>query len=395
MPPMPDATRKKTIFHHNYAILQASLANLNYLCKRKTAMQKIFFTPGPSALYFTAEHHLKQAVRQGITSISHRSPAFMSIFEEANNNLRELLQLPPDYRLVFTDSASGIWEKMTDALITERSLHMVNGAFAEKFYKVVGNLGKQADSLTSDWGTMPDLSKLPAGPYDLLGVTHNETSTGVRLPLDELYQLKKQLPDSLLAVDAVSSLPVADFDYTRVDTVYASVQKAFGLPAGLGIWLVGPATEERARQVAGKGLARQSMHSLLNLLNQAANWQTPSTPNILGIYLFAKVTADMIDRGIKAIRNDSIYKATIMYNMLDNHPLLRPFVSDKRLRSDTIIIINSGARTQELIDYLDKHKIVVGNGYGKMKGKQVRIANFPTHSKEQFEMLTDLIEKFD
>ena len=97
-------------------------------------MRRVYFTPGPSGLYFTVEHHIKHAIRDGITSISHRSKQFEEIFEEAENNLKLLLQLPDNYQLVFTSSASEIWEKMTDGLISNNSLHIVNGAFSNKFY---------------------------------------------------------------------------------------------------------------------------------------------------------------------------------------------------------------------------------------------------------------------
>jgi len=358
-------------------------------------MRKVYFTPGPSGLYFTVEHHIKHAIKSGVTSISHRSKQFEEIFREAETNLKTLLQLPDNYKMVFTSSATEIWEKMADNLISNKSLHMVNGAFSKKFFTAVHNLNKEADIIESSWGDLPDFNTSTSESYDLIGVTHNETSTGVRTPLDKLYSLKEQHPDSIVAVDAVSSLPVVDFDYSKIDTVYASVQKAFGLPAGLGVWLINDKTEALARKLYEQSNARQSSHNVISLLDQAQKYQTPSTPNILGIYLFSQVVGDMINRGIQQIRNDVIYKSAIMYNMLDQHDIIKPFVQEKTLRSDTIIVIDSGERTSDLKTYLSDHKLEVGNGYGKMMGKQIRIANFPTHSKEQFEMLVDLINKFE
>jgi phosphoserine aminotransferase len=358
-------------------------------------MRRVYFTPGPSGLYFTVEHHIKHAIKSGVTSISHRSKQFEEIFREAETNLKILLQLPDNYKMVFTSSATEIWEKMADSLISNKSLHMVNGAFSKKFYTVVNNLNKEADIIESSWGDLPDFKTSTTESYDLISVTHNETSTGVRTPLDKLYSLKEQHPESILAVDAVSSLPVVDFDYSKIDTVYASVQKAFGLPAGLGVWLINDKTEALARKINEQGNTRQSSHNIISLIDQAQKYQTPSTPNILGIYLFSQVVRDMINRGIQQIRNDVIYKSAIMYNMLDQHDVIKPFIKEKILRSDTIIVIDSGERTNDLKAYLSDHKLEVGNGYGNMMGKQIRIANFPTHSKEQFEMLVDLIEKFE
>jgi len=373
------------------------LANVRIItfASEQFSMRNIYFTPGPSALYFTVEQHLKYAINNGIASISHRSKQFENIFCEAEKNLNQLLNLPDNYQMVFTGSASEIWEKISDGFIENRSLHIVNGAFSKKFASVVSNLGKQADIIEAPWGEVPDYSSINSKPYDVIGITHNETSTGVKTPLESIYSLKQSHPEALLTIDAVSSLPVVDFDYNKVDSVYASVQKAFGLPAGLGIWLLKEKAIEKARKMKERGLLRNSFHNILQLVEQAKKYQTPSTPNILGIYLFSQVTKDMINRGIQQIRNDNIYKAAILYNMLDQHDILKPFVKDNKLRSETIIVIDSGNRTEDLIKFVANHKMEIGDGYGAMKGKQVRIANFPTHSKEQFEMLVDIVEKFE
>ena len=358
-------------------------------------MRNIYFTPGPSGLYYTVDQHIKEAIKTGVASISHRSKAFEQIYREAEENIEELLELPDNYKIVFTNSATEIWEKMVDSLISESSLHIVNGAFSNKFYQASTNLGKKADKLEAPWGELPDLYTTPNGRYDLVSLAHNETSTGVMTPLKDIYELGKHYQEAILAVDVVSSLPVVNLDYSQIDTAYASVQKAFGLPAGLGLWLVNDKTEEKARKVHESGKMRNSFHNILALLDQGKKHQTPSTPNILGIYLFAKVVRDMINRGIQQIRNDSIYKSTILYNLLEQHPSLNPFVEERKLRSETVIVIDSGSKTEEFISYLSNHKMIVGGGYGKMKGQHTRIANFPTHSKEQFEMLVDLIEKFE
>lgn len=376
-------------------IIGHALASIFNFAAELHLMHRVYFTPGPSGLYYTVEHHIKHAIKTGITSISHRSKQFEEIFKEAENNLQELLQLPDNYQMVFTTSATEIWEKMADGLISTKSLHIVNGAFSNKFYSVVKNLNKETDIIESSWGDLPKLNTNSTENYNLIGVTHNETSTGVRTPLNKIYSLKEQHPEAILAVDAVSSLPVVDFDYTKVDTVYTSVQKAFGLPAGLGVWLINDKTEDIARKLNDQGMVRVTPHNIISLIEQARNYQTPSTPNILAIYLFSRVVEDMINRGIQQIRNDIVYKSAIMYNMLEQHDVLQPFVKDKILRSDTIIVIDSGSRTSDLLTYLSEHKLEAGDGYGKMKGKQIRIANFPTHSKEQFEMLVDLIEKFE
>src|SRR5688572_10779529 len=87
---------------------------------------KTNFTPGPSQLYFTIEDHMRTALREGIPSISHRSKQFESIYRETVDGLRELLQLPADYHIYFTGSATEIWERILQNLVIDSSFHFVN-----------------------------------------------------------------------------------------------------------------------------------------------------------------------------------------------------------------------------------------------------------------------------
>ena len=138
----------------------------------------------------------------------------------------------------------------------------------------------------------------------------------------------------------------------------------------------------------------KSYHNIMDLAKYAADFQTVSTPNVLNIYLLSQVSADMLNRSIQMIRSEIRYKAAVFYKMIDSHSKLRPFVSEKPLRSETVIVLSSGEHTKNIIEYLAEKNMIIGTGYGKHKTDHVRIANFPTHSKEQFEMLTDLVEKW-
>jgi len=355
-------------------------------------MHQTYFTPGPSGLYYTVEQHAKKALRSGIASISHRGAEFKDIYKQVDTNLRELLQLPDNYSVLFTNSATEVWDLSAESLIRQKSLHIVNGAFSEKFYKVVNNSEKEALLTSSGWGSFPDIDYELVKQADHIAITHNETSTGVSTPLEIIYKIREENPEAIISVDAVSSLPYLDIDYSKIDSLYVSVQKCFGLPAGLGIWLVNDRCIARAEDILTNKKGLKSYQNLLSLEKQGANYQTVSTPNVLNIYLLAQVTSDMLNRGIQIIRSEIKYKSAIFYKMVENHSKLNVLVEDKILRSDTVIVLKTNNNTQSLITFLAGKKLIVGTGYGSMKNQQVRVANFPTHSKEQFEMLTDLLE---
>lgn len=354
---------------------------------------KINFTPGPSQLYFTVEGHVKQAFKTGVPSLSHRSKEFEAIYAEASNGLKQLLDIPTGFQIVFTASATETWERSIQSFVGDESLHLVNGAFSKRYHEIAHQLGKHATKLEVKEGLAFGDVALPTQSFDMVALTHNETSTGVSLPISYINSFKEKYPNALIAVDAVSSLPYPQFDFTKIDTLFFSVQKGFGLPAGLGVWIVNDRCISRADDLASKGHNIGTYHSLPSLISLASKNQTPETPNVLAIYLLAKVVGDMLQRGAKIIRQETDYKAALLYLALGNHKLAKPFVADPSIRSSTVIVADTGEHTSEIINACKPHGLFPGDGYGKAKASQLRFANFPAHSREQYELLVDVLNK--
>jgi phosphoserine aminotransferase len=357
-------------------------------------MVNINFTPGPSQLYFTVEDHVRQAFKDGVPSLSHRSKEFEKISKEATEGLRELLNIPQGFYFYFTGSANEIWERVIQNLVEDQSFHLVNGSFSKRFYEIALLLNKHPHKLEAENGKGFDATiQVPAGT-ELIAVTHNETSTGISLPLETIYKLKESNPNMLLAVDAVSSLPFPDFDYTKLDSVFFSVQKGFGMPAGLGVWVVNEKCIAKAELLLTKGISIGSYHNIPGFHSHALKNQTPETPNVLGIYLLGKVVNDMLRRGIKTIRQETEYKAALLYQTLKKHALINPFVKDAVFQSKTVIVADTGEHTERITKFLLERGMQPGDGYGPSKKTQLRFANFPTHSKEQYELLADSLDQF-
>lgn len=358
-------------------------------------MLPINFTPGPSQLYFTLTDHVRNAFKEGIPSLSHRSKQFEAIFKETTSGLRNLLGLPADYHIFFTGSATEIWERVIQNLVEQHSTHLVNGSFSARFFETAAQLNKKPFKSEANEGTgFPENIIVPQ-ETELLAITHNETSTGVSVPLEHIYTWRKKYPDTLIAVDAVSSLPYPEIDYSKVDTVFFSVQKGFGLPAGLGVWMVNEKCLAKSERLSKKGMSLGTYHSLPSFLSHSAKSQTPETPNVLGIYLLGKVIGNMLERGIQNIRRETNYKATLLYQLLDSHPILKPFVKDHSARSKTVIVADCGTHVENIARVLKEKGMQPGDGYGSFKKTQLRFANFPTHSKEQYELLVDTLQAYN
>ncbi|QCK15863.1 aminotransferase class V-fold PLP-dependent enzyme [Mangrovivirga cuniculi] len=357
-------------------------------------MHQLYFTPGPSALYPTVNLHLKDALSKGYLSASHRSAAFKDIYKETENNLRTLLSLPDNFSILFTSSANEAWERLIQNTVENKSLHLVNGAFSKRFADIASAYNKDAIVYSAKEGEVVHVDEIKEDQeVELIAITHNETSTGVSQPLEDIKKLRNKFPDALITVDAVSSLPIVDLPYDLIDSAYFSVQKCFGLPAGLGVWIVNQNCIEKAEKLENKGIITGSYHRLLAMYKKGKDFQNVETPNVLGIYLLGKVAGDMLTKGIGQIRNETIYKAGVLYYGLQTHPLLNPFVNDEKIRSQTVCVFNTNGESERIINELKKKHMVIGSGYGSFKSNHIRIANFPATGKEQIEMLADKINE--
>ena len=351
------------------------------------------FTPGPSQLFFTVEDHVRAAFREGIPSLSHRTKEFEIISKGTTDGIKELLGIPSHFHVFFTSSATEIWERSIQNLVASKSMHFVNGAFSKRYYEIAAQLGKSPKKIESPAGHGFSMDIPYEEGVELVALTNNETSTGVSLPMNFINQFREQYPDALIAVDSVSSLPYPQFDFSKIDTLFFSVQKGFGLPAGLGVWIVNDRCIAKSEQLLSKGLSIGSYHNLPTLLQHGKKNQTPETPNVLGIYLLGKVVEDFLRRGIQTIRKETEYKAAILYQALSTHGLTSPFVTDPSHRSNTVIVAECGDHTRLIAQHLAAQGLQAGDGYGEKKATQLRFANFPAHSKEQFEKLVDELEK--
>ncbi len=351
---------------------------------------KIFFTPGPTQLFHTYHDHLREAIRSDVTSISHRGKTFMRIFQETCEHLRNLLELPAGYHIYFTGSANEIWERIIQNLIVRNSHHFVNGAFARKFYEFALQYQKEPSILTSANG-QPYETLSVSKETELISITLNETSNGFMFPVEDIAKVRNENPDALLAVDGVSAFPAIPLDFRLVDTAYFSVQKCFGMPAGLGVWIANERCLEKAKKLDSDGMITGSYHSLTTLHKHALKNQTPETPNVLSIYILGKIAEDMLRRGLSNLRNETVYKSTILYQALEDHQSISPFINDKKYRSKTVIVADTPGGGKSVIESFGRKGWIVGSGYGDQKSDQIRIANFPMHSKEVVEQLCDFL----
>lgn len=357
-------------------------------------MKRIFFTVGPSGLYTTIPTHIKNALKEDILSIFHRGKRFIDIYKQTTDNLRRLMGIPADYHIFFLGSATEAMERVIQNTVEANSFHLVNGAFSKRFFTIASQLGKKAEKAEVPAGHGFDIKSLaiPA-QTECICVTQNETSTGVSIPNDDIASLKQKNPAALFALDVVSSAPYVKVDFAVADMTFFSVQKLFGLPAGLGVLIVSPTAFEKSKNLFEKGIGIGSYHNFLVMEEYARKYQTPETPNVLGIYLLGKVCGDFLEKGIDIIRSETEEKARVLYEYFDKHSKYKPGVKEKKFRSLTTIVIDTQGETAKILPYLEEKGFVVSRGYGQFKESQIRIANFPSLSLDDVERLLGVFER--
>ena len=337
---------------------------------------------------------MHEALDENISSTSHRSSTFMDLFTATRKNLTELLGIPKQHKIYFLSSATECMERILQNCVDEYSFHFVNGAFSSLFYKTAVSLNKKAGLESVQLGESFDFSKfkLPK-KTELVCFTHNETSSGVSLNLNNI---KKQLPkngDMLFSLDIVSSAPYVKVDFSLYDLVFFSVQKGFGLPPGLGVLIVSPKAFEKATYLYNKSKSIRSFHDFINLEKYAQLNQTPETPNVLLIYMFNEIIKDMNSYGIEKIRSETEFKSKLIYEFFESSDYLSPFVNNVGGRSKTVCVANTKGDSNLVITKLKKQGFFIGSGYKEMKASQIRIANFPAHKIKDCKNLVGTLKK--
>lgn len=358
-------------------------------------MKKIFFTPGPSQLYPTLQNHIKEALFDNIPSISHRGDKFHQIYKDAISQFKKLYKIPSNNYVFFLSSATEAMERIIENLVIADSLHFVNGSFSNLFYKVASSLGVNAQKIEVPMGQGFHFNNLKITKnFEIACFTQNETSTGVMTPMADIYSFRKRNPKKIIALDIVSSAPFIEVDCSLIDCIFFSVQKGFGLPAGLGVLVLKPEMIKRAQNIKNKKSSQGSYHSFENYLKYYEKKETPETPNVLNIYLFGKVCQDMNKKGLKSIRQETIIKAKKIYAITEKNTKFHPFVEEERFRSQTVAVLNIHGGSKEILDFLKKKGFIVGSGYRDFKEKQIRIANFPQHKLADVESLLSLVLRY-
>ena len=331
--------------------------------------------------------------------IGHRGQGFKDLYGKMQPQLQQLLYTK---QLVYlsTSSAWGVMEGAIRNLVSKKVLNCMCGAFSDKWFDVSRKCGKEAEALQVDWGQPIRAEqidrKLATGQFDALTLIHNETSTGVMSPLDQIAALKKKYPDVMFIVDAVSSMTATkiEFDALQIDVLLAGTQKAFALPPGVAVFVCSPAALARAATLKDRGY----YFDFLEFQKNAEQNMTPSTPSIGHVYALASKLEDIFAEGLDArfARHRKLAEMTRAWAARHGFNLF----PEAGFESVTLTCVNNGAKPgTRTVDVAKFQKLVkdqgflIDGGYGKIKGTTFRVSNMGDETEQTMNTLYAAMDK--
>lgn len=327
-----------------------------------------------------------------ILGTSHRQLPVKTVVKRVREGLHTLFNLPDGYEVILGNGGStAFWDIATMGLIQERSQHLVFGEFSSKF----ASAAKEAPFLgeptiiKSEPGVHP--VALAQDGIDLYALTHNETSTGVSMPI-----LRPEgIHDALVVVDATSAAGGLHVDAKEFDTYYFAPQKSFASDGGLWIAIMSPAAIARVEAIKASGRWIPAFFDLTIAIENSRLNQTYNTPAVATLILLAEQIEWMnTGGGLAFSAGRSSESANILYSWAEKTAYTTPFVTDPAMRSHVVATINfdDAIDAASIASVLRANGIVDTEPYRKLGKNQLRIGMFPAVDPSDIQALTECID---
>jgi phosphoserine aminotransferase len=350
------------------------------------------FGCGPSKV--RPEALAKLAEQSDLIGTSHRQAPVRDLVQRIREGIAELLGLPDGYEVALGNGGTtAFWESACAWLIRERSLHLTYGEFSQKFSKAAKVAPFLGDPIVVE--AEPGDAPAPRGDVavDLIGWAHNETSTGVMVPVVR----PADAGDALIAIDATSGAAGLPLDASQADVYYFAPQKGFAADGGLWLAALSPAAIARIEELDGADDDRWQPEflSLAVALDNSRKQQTYNTPALATLILLDDQIQWMLGNGgldwCVARTKDS---SSRLYSWAEGTDFATPFVADEEKRSYVVgtIDFDDQVDAAAIAKALRANGIVDTEPYRKLGRNQLRIGMFPAVEPDDVEALTKCID---
>ncbi|MDH3500512.1 MAG: phosphoserine transaminase [Acidimicrobiia bacterium] len=322
---------------------------------------------------------------------SHRQAPVKQLVHRIRVGLSRLYDLPHGYEVIVgVGGASAFWDAASFGLIRRRSQHAVFGVFSSKFADVTRTAPHLED---------PEVLEVPVGhrptpvqsnDVDVYALTHNETSTGVAMPI-----VRPAHDEALVLVDATSAAGAMEVEPPAFDAYYFSPQKAFGSEGGLWVAIVSPRAIARIDEIAASDRWCPAFLDLRLAVENSRKDQTYNTPAVATLFLLATQIEWMLEMGgLSWAAQRARATSGHIYGWADASPYASPFVPDPADRSTTVVTINlmEHISADVISEILRSNGIVDTGSYRTLGLNQLRFATFPNVPTADAERLTAAVD---
>ena len=354
------------------------------------------FGSGPSRVRPEQLEHLASAGAT-VMGTSHRQKPVKQLVGRVRAGLRELFSLPDEYEIVLGNGGTtAFWDAAASALVRDRALHLAYGEFSSKFAACTRGAPFLADPVVIEAppGDAPDPAAIAGDGCDVVGWAHNETSTGVMVPV----RRPPGAGDALGLIDATSGAGGLPVDVTQADAYYFAPQKGFASDGGLWLALLSPAALERVAEIDRDRPGGRWIPDSLSLriaLENSVKDQTYNTPAVATLFLLVDQLDWMLGQGgLDAMVARTTASSGHLYGWAGAHAHATPFVADPAKRSLVVgtIDFDEEIDAAALAATLRANGIVDVEPYRKLGRNQLRVAMFPATDPADVQALTACID---
>ena len=323
---------------------------------------------------------------------SHRQAPVKNLVGRVRDGLSQLFSVPDGYEVILGNGGTtAFWDAAAFGLIDKRSLNLAYGEFSSKFASAIAKNPFVGDPIVvkADAGSAPKPQSDPS--VDLIGWAHNETSTGVAVPV----QRPEGSDGALIAIDATSAAGGLPVDIADADAYYFAPQKNFASDGGLWIAILSPAALARVEAIAGSGRWVPEFLSLPIAIENSLKNQTYNTPAIGTLIMFADQLEWMLSNGgldwaVKRTADSS----QRLYSWAEASEVATPFVADPALRSQVVgtVDFSDDVDAAAVAKALRANGIVDTEPYRKLGRNQLRVGMFPAVDPDDVSALTACID---
>jgi phosphoserine aminotransferase len=348
------------------------------------------FGCGPSKVRPEA---LAALARSDVMGTSHRQAPVKDVVRRIREGLTQLFGAPDGFQVILGNGGTtAFWDAAALGLIRRRSQHLTFGEFSAKFAAVTAGAPFLDDPQVIDAPVGEAATPKASADVDAYAYAHNETSTGVAIPV---ARPAGATDDQLVLVDATSAAGGLPVDLTQTDVYYFAPQKVFASDGGLWIALASPRAQERIAELDGSGRWIPQFLSLATALDNSVKDQTLNTPAVATLFLMAEqVDWLLANGGLDWSTARTADSSSRLYRWAEGSEFATPFVARPELRSQVVGTIDfaGSVNAATVAKVLRANGIVDTEPYRKLGRNQLRIGMFPAVEPDDVTALTACID---